>query len=163
MAPSPTAEATRFIESSHVAGGEDPRDARLEREGAPGQRPARLVVPGQEIGAGDDEAPLVSRNVVPSQFVRGGAPMGTDSCGHLLLGAGQAIDERDLLEVVAAPPRDDLGAEPHLDVLRRDDPLDQVPRHRLLEGVATHEDHHVPGEAAMFSAACPAELAAPTM
>jgi hypothetical protein len=61
--PSPTAEATRLLEPRRIPGGEDARQAGLERERWTLQRPAARWVSESEVAAGEQEAAVVALNI----------------------------------------------------------------------------------------------------
>ena len=65
MAPSPTAEATRFIESSRTSpAAKTPGHAGLEGERRAAQRPRRSGAGREQVVPGDDEALVVADDVV---------------------------------------------------------------------------------------------------
>ncbi len=151
MAPSPTAEATRFMESSRTSpAAKTPGHAGLEgerRHGSGAMRPAATVSSSGPVTT----KPLSSRSTSsPSQSVRGERP-----------------DEDEEPVAWRPPPRcptprsASVSAsrwlspsapttwvpQPHLDVLGGQDPGDEVLRHRGLERVPPHDEHHLLGVA----------------
>ena len=88
MAPSPTAEATRFIESSRTSpAANTPGTLVSSANGGAAQRPARSRPPAASRSCPVRTKPLSSRTTSsPSQSVRGEAPMKTNSqlVAHLL-------------------------------------------------------------------------------
>ena len=103
----------------HVTGGEDPGMLVSSAYGGRGSGQRRRARATQQVGAGDDEPRASRATASPSQSVRGRAPMKTNSqlVGSSLLGAGVPVGEGHRLQVAVAVRRDDLGAEPHLDVV----------------------------------------------
>ena len=162
--PSPTAEATRFIEPWRTSpAAKTPGMLVSSENGLRSSGQPAVVV---DVRAGADEAAVVrADSSAGSQSVFGRAPIirksasAVDGLGRAVV----AVAQVEALQPAVSPAADDLGPEPHLDVGRRLDLLHQVVRHPRVERVG-RAPRASPARAysARCSAAWPAELAPPT-
>ena len=153
IAPSPTAEATRFTDlRPYVAGGEDAGTLDSRWYGSRGSDQPAGRRPSATRSVPVSTNPSGSRVTTPSSHsVRGWAPMKTNRPlrvdGALL--PGVEVTQGDLLQVVGAGAGDHLGTGVHLDGVDAGDLVDQVLRHRGQQ-VPTADQHvhpaGVPGE-----------------
>ena len=164
MAPSPTAEATRFIESSRTSPAANTPGTLVSSANGTrgsGHRPR----PGgrQQVVAGDDEPLVVAGDVEGRATGCGASPdERTASSTAPPRWLGVPVGQRQRLEVAVAPARHHLAAIPDGDVGRGGDPLHQVPRHRVGERGGADDQHHPPGEAGQVERGLAGQLAAPT-
>ena len=141
MAPSPTAEATRFADS-----GGRPRRRRppacWSRGGTGrGRAPAGGPLPvGQKVGAGEHEPSRVTTHHAVEPAGERRRADEDEQPRRLDLGYRTAAEvaERERLEVVAARAARHLGARADGDVGNASDLLDEVVRHRAGQRIAAH-------------------------
>ena len=143
MAPSPTADATRFTDRWRTSRRRTPPgQARLPELGwAGGRPPGRPPAGDHEVPPGQHIALLVAGDGVAEPL---GAGLGADEHeqgrrGHGLGDAPVAVAERQYLQPRPAVAVHHLDAQPDGDVGGRLDLLDQVVRHGGAEGVAPDE------------------------
>ena len=80
-----------------------------------------------------------------------------------LLAPVAVVDQRHALQMILALAFQYRGVEPDVDVVDRLDLVDQIGRHRPLQGAAADEPCHLAACREKNTAAWPAELAPPTI
>ena len=153
MEPSPTPDATRFTEPcrAHRQRLKDARNAGFKESRiaieAPVPGPAVGLAP--RSGAGQDEAPVMSRSTTPSsQLVRGSAPIKIKS--ELAGTVSTCPVPWHLIDTVSSQatyrkPHDTGPAHAELRYSSLFDPIDQVLRHRRRQRLAADQHDHSPG------------------
>src|SRR3954447_7778946 len=123
----------------NVADGEDPGAARLEEE----RRVAVVLseVTVLDVAAGEQEAGIVSRELAAEPL---GVRQGTDEDEERLARSdralsGEGVADRHILQLAVAAELGDLRVGADGDQVIALDLIDQVPRHRLAEVIATDQ------------------------
>ena len=146
MAPSPTADATRLIEPSHVAREEDPRRARLEKQRFAFELPPRAATTvGHDVGSGKEESGVVAPNPVGALRSRYTSDEDEERVGVDDLDLSRDVDVQGL-EPLLSERADDLRVGANRDARVCFAACDQVVRHSLRQRLGANHQCHVRSE-----------------
>ena len=105
MAPSPTADATRFIESSRTSPAANTPGTLVSSANGTAGAATRPAVGPQQVVAGDDEPLVVAGDLGAEPLGAGRGPDEDEQPARRhLLGGGVPVGQRQRLEVAVAPP-----------------------------------------------------------